>query len=249
MLDSHSPEALNIFRHPSIWRGKDLACTRAPGIPTGFSSLDTELPGGGWPVSSLTEIMPVHEGIGELRFLSPALAALSQADKFLAWINPPYRPYAPALAAAGIALQKILIVRTPGPRETLWATEQALRTNACGAVLAWPGANVDYAALRRLQISAEGGSAISFIFREASAAAAASPAPLRLRLETAHGDLAVHILKRRGNPSFCPVILTAGSIRPLPTETAYARSTAENLDRHASAGIAGGVISAGSLHV
>lgn len=104
MFDSRNTEVLNVFRHPSIWRGKDLACTRTPGIPTGFSSLDAELPGGGWPVSSIIEIMPAHEGIDELRFLSPALATLSQVGKFLAWINPPYRPYAPALATAGIAL-------------------------------------------------------------------------------------------------------------------------------------------------
>lgn len=118
----------------------------------------------------------------------------------------------------------------------------------CWSGLAWPSANVDYAALRRLLISAEGCSAISFIFRPVSAATAASPALLRLRLETAHGDLAVHILKRRGNPSFRPVILAAGAMRPLPIETAYTRSAAESLDHHASTGIAGGVIPASSLH-
>lgn len=249
MPESFSAAASSIFQHPSVWRGKDLARTRIPGVPTGFPSLDAELPGGGWPVSSLTEVMPAHEGIGELRFLSPALATLSKAGKYLTWINPPYRPYAPALAAAGIALQSILIVRTSGPRETLWAAEQALRANACGAVLIWPDAHVDYTALRRLQIAIEGSRTISFIFRPVTAVATASPAPLRLWLETSRGDLAVHILKRRGNPASHPVVLAAGALLPLPTETAYARNTAQSLDRHASAGTAGGAIPASRLHV
>ena len=248
MSDSPATVASHIFQHPSVWRGKDLARASTPGVPTGFPSLDAELPGGGWPVSSLTEVMPAHEGIGELRFLSPALAALSQTGKYLAWINPPYRPYAPALAAAGIALQKILIVKTPGPRETLWAAEQALRANACGAVLVWPGAHVDYTALRRLQIATEGSSTISFIFRPVAAVATASPAPLRLRLETSHGDLAVHILKRRGNPASHPVVLAARALLPLPTETVYARNATKSLDRDASPRTAGGTIPASSLH-
>ena len=248
MNDSRTAAASKLLQHPSIWRGKDLARTRTPGISTGFSSLDAELPGGGWPVSSLTEVMPAHEGIGELRFLSPALATLSQAGKYLAWIAPPYLPYAPALAAAQIDLQKILVVRTRSPLETLWAAEQALRANACGAVLVWPAPNADYATLRRLQIAAEGRSTVCFIFRPVAAETAASPAPLRLRLETVHGDLAVHILKRRGAPASTPIVLAAKALLPLPTETGYARNTIQSLDRNSLAGTAGGVIPASSLH-
>ena len=248
MHDSRTAVASEIPQHPSIWRGKDLARTRVPGISTGFVSLDAELPGGGWPVSNLTEIMPAHEGIGELRFLSPALAALSQSGKYIAWINPPYLPYAPAITAARIILQKVLIVKTAGARETLWAAEQALRANACGAVLVWPGPTVDYAALRRLQMAAEGSHTISFIFRPVSAGMTASPAPLRLRLETSCGDLAVQILKRRGNPASRPVVLAARELLPLPTETGYARNTVPSLDRHSSAGTAGGALPPSSLH-
>ena len=85
------------------------------------------------------EVIVRIEGIGELRILGSALAALSKQSRMLAWIAPPYLPYAPALAALGIDLKHILIVRTHSPRETLWATEQALRSQACGLIrhIAW----------------------------------------------------------------------------------------------------------------
>ena len=88
-----------LLNHPALWRGNELSRTAKPGVSTGFAALDQELPGGGWPQSALTEILPRHEGIGELHILGSALAALSKQSRMLAWIAPPYLPYAPALAA------------------------------------------------------------------------------------------------------------------------------------------------------
>ena len=127
-------------QHPALWRGGDLGRVTAPSLPTGFAALDAELPGGGWPAAALIEILPQHEGIGELRILGYALARLSNEGRSLAWIAPPYLPYAPALQAAGIDLARLLFIKTHTLKETLWAMEQALRSHACGAVLAWPGA-------------------------------------------------------------------------------------------------------------
>src|SRR5450830_1609947 len=89
-----------LLAYPALRRGSELACVTAPSLPTGFPGLDAELPGGGWPMGKLTEILPAHEGIGELRLLGYALAGLSAAGRRLAWIDPPHRLYAPALAAA-----------------------------------------------------------------------------------------------------------------------------------------------------
>jgi cell division inhibitor SulA/protein ImuA len=191
---------------PDIRRGGALAQVASPSVPTGFPALDAELPGGGWPTGCLTECLPAHEGIGELRLLGPALAALSGAGQRLAWIAPPHLPYAPALAAAGIALPQLLIVRTAAARDTLWAAEQALASAACGAVLAWPG-EVKYAELRRLQLAAEKARALAVLFRAPRAAREASPAALRLALATASGGLAVRILKRRGAVCARPIIV------------------------------------------
>src|SRR5258705_2816563 len=127
-----------LLDRPDIWRGQGLSRAGAPTLPCGFPGLDAELPGGGWPAGALTEILPAHEGIGELRLLGPALAGLSRRGLRLVWIAPPHLPYPPALAPAGLDIAKLVVVRTASTKGTLWATEQALVSNACGAVLAWP---------------------------------------------------------------------------------------------------------------
>ena len=202
----------SILDHPGVWRGSDLARVTAPSLPTGFPELDAELPGSGWLAGALTEILPAHEGIGELRLFGPTLAALTADGKWLAWIAPPHRPYAPALAAAGIDLARMLIVRTKSDRETLWAFEQALASRACGAVLAWPAA-ASYPELRRLQLAAEGSRGLAVLFRSplfaTRAAAESSSAALRIALDTANGGLALRILKRRGAPLDRAVLLPA----------------------------------------
>jgi hypothetical protein len=203
---SASPSFAALLARPDIRRGGELARVASASVPTGFPQLDAELPGGGWPTGSLTELLPSHEGIGELRILGPALATLALAGKRLAWIAPPYLPYAPALAAAGIDLARVLIVRTPTARDALWATEQALHSATCSAVLVWTP-DVKYVALRRLQLAAERSQAMAMLFRRPSAANEPSPAGLRLALHTAAGGLAVQILKRRGAVCERPVIV------------------------------------------
>jgi hypothetical protein len=228
-----------LLDRPDIWRGDSLSRAGTPAIPCGFPELDAELPGGGWPAGALTEILPAHEGIGELRLLGPALAGLSQRGLRLAWIAPPHLPYAPALAAAGIELANLVVVRATSPKEALWATEQALVSNACGAVLAWPR-GAKYAELRRLQIAAEGGRALAFLFRVPEAAGESSPAALRIALGTSDGGLAVRVLKRRGAPLAQPILL--------PAMPPAVRSKNHHVDRHPAAPAAARDFSARLVH-
>jgi len=227
-----------LLERPDIWRGDSLNRAGTPTVPCGFPELDAELPGGGWPAGALTEILPAHEGIGELRLLGPALAALSKRGARLVWIAPPHLPYAPALTAAGIDVTRLVIVRTASPKETLWAVEQALVSNACGAVLVWPR-GTKYAELRRLQIAAEGGRASAFLFRVPEAAGESSPAPLRIALGTSDGGLAVRVLKRRGAPLAQPILLP-----PMPP--AVHRN--HHVDRHPAARAAARDFSARLVH-
>jgi hypothetical protein len=161
-----------------------------------------ELPGGGCRTSPSCWC---REGIGELGLLAPALARLTCAGKE-GGVAGPYLPYAPALAAAGIDLPNLVLVRAAGRRDALWAAEQALRAGSCHALLAWlpsPG----YAHLRRLAVAAEASRAFFALFRPPQAAAESSPACLRLALEPAEGGLRVHILKRRGAQASAPLLL------------------------------------------
>ena len=199
---AHPVALADVLQRPDVWRGTG-ASAGVRAVASGFEALDAELPGGGWPAGALTEILPAHEGIGELRLLGPALARTTQP---LAWIAPPHLPYAPALAAAGVDPSKIIVVRAASEKDALWAAEQALRANACGAVLAWPR-RARYAELRRLQIAAEGGRALAFLFRPPEAATGSSPAPLRVAVGTDRGGLSLSLLKRRGIPLASPIVL------------------------------------------
>jgi cell division inhibitor SulA/protein ImuA len=211
-----NPSLESVLQHPGVWRGRQRAQTAEAALPTGFAALDELLPGGGWPRGALTELLIRRQGIGELRLLTPALARLSQEDGWLAWVAPPYVPYAAALAAAGIDLARLLVAKPATHDDAWWTAEQALRSGACGALLAWLRA-ADERRMRRLQLAAETGRAWGVLFRHARAAQDRSPAALRLLLEPAGDGLAVHVLKRRGGPVSQPVVValpSAGMRRP-----------------------------------
>ncbi|HEX4986324.1 MAG TPA: translesion DNA synthesis-associated protein ImuA [Burkholderiales bacterium] len=188
----------SLLQNPAIWRGDEPARVALPGIPTGFAALDAELPGGGWPRGMVGELLTERHGIGELSLLMPALARLSQQEGWLVLVAPPWIPYAPALAAHGVRLSRLIVASTASDRDTWWAAEQSLRAGNCPAVLAWPSA-ISEQGLRRLQLAAEEGGSFGVVFGEAVRAVIPSPAPLRLRLGVHRDRLSVTILKRRGS--------------------------------------------------
>ena len=198
-----------LLRRADLWRGDAAATPPLPGVPTGFDALDACLPGGGWPAGALTEILSEGEGAA-LRLALPSLARLSREDKWLVWVAPPYIPYAPALAAARVRLEQMLVVTPGNDGDALWAAEQALRARGHGAVLIWlPKAHPR--ALRRLQLAAEAGEGVGLVFRPERARAESSPAALRLRVEAApDGRLNVHVVKSRGGWGMPSLTLSAG---------------------------------------
>jgi hypothetical protein len=202
---SHPPASLEdvLLRQP-VWRGAAFVQTVSRVVPTGFAMLDHELPGGGWPGGALAEILYAREGIGELQLVLPALAALAAAGHRIALIAPPHLPYAPALAAAGVKLSSLAVVRVSSRLDALWAAEQSLRAGACRAVLVWLG-GARYADLRRLALAAEKNQGMGLVFRPAQEAAQPSSACLRIALAPDAGRVAVEILKRRGTPATRPL--------------------------------------------
>ena len=195
-----------LLRHPGLWRGDRLATTALPGLASGHAALDALLPGGGWPQGALTELIVAEPGIGEFSLVLPALATLSREDRWIVLIAPPHLPYAPALAAATVSLSRLLLVRAANTADTLWAMEQALRSGACAAVLAWPGGSNERAQ-RRLQLAAEAGASWGVWFTPARQAASTSTAALRLKLAPAEGGIEVRFLKRRGGGPVPPLVL------------------------------------------
>ena len=212
----------------AVWRAHQLGRAVTPVLASGFEALDDELPGGGWPLSALTELLLPHAGIGELRLLAPVLAAQQREQRCLMWFDPPAAPCAWALSALGIDMRQLVLVRSRQPlksraRERLpaadvwWALEQALKSGHVGAVVAWLPARLPADALRRLQLAAQAHGGLVFLLRDATQRTQPSPAPLRLLLASAGPDqLRVALLKRRGPPQAQPLTLALPAVLSTP---------------------------------
>ncbi|WP_396334119.1 translesion DNA synthesis-associated protein ImuA [Burkholderia anthina] len=196
------PEAI----HPALWRASQLARSSVRGVDTGHPELTDELPGGGWPAGALVELLAQQPGIGELRLLAPVLAR--SAGRPVVLIQSPHALQPLALAYWGIDPAGFVSLPTPRTADALWAAEQALRAGTCAAVLLWQS-HVRADALRRLNLAAQSGSALFFLFRPVAAARDASPAPLRLALAPRRDGIEVRFVKRRGpardTPLFVPL--------------------------------------------
>jgi hypothetical protein len=198
-----------LVQFPGVWRGGELEQAVHPVVATGHAALDAELPGGGWPMGTLSEVLHDGSGIGEVSFLAGALARAAEGNRMLAWIHPPHLPYAPALAQAGIPLERCLVVRPANREDALWAAEQAMKSGACGAVMLWLESRAahgeEYAWLRRLQMAAESGRAMAVLFRSTAAERISTPSHLRVVLLHEGGVLKARIPKRRGPPLNHPI--------------------------------------------
>lgn len=199
-----------LLHNAAIWRGSEHSRVESDSIASGFNAFDEVL--GGWPLGALIELVTRHEGIGEFSVLLPALARLSKDERWIALIDPPYIPYAPALFHAGIDLAKIVVIRVPGTADTLWAMNQALHSGACSAVIGWP-ASITEQAIRRLQLASEAGQALGVYFARPGAAMRTSPVPYRLRIGGSIDNIRIEVLKRRGGNPASPIHIENAAYR------------------------------------
>jgi hypothetical protein len=202
-----SDDALSgLLEKTGLWRASSIDADYKQHCSTGFTNLDQELPGAGWPVDGVTEFLHNRAGIGELRLLAPALARMThEQNRWVLFVSPPYIPYPPALAQAGIDLTRVIVSLPKNPKDYLWVLEKALSSQSCSAVITWPG-RIHEKQIRRLQLASKDGYSWGILFRPGESSKNASPAELRLRLRPLPGyspgkdnsAIAVKILKRRG---------------------------------------------------
>lgn len=242
---ARSPTLVLPDLHADVWHAHALAAAPLPVQRSGHAALDAQLPGGGWPVGALTEILQPPGVHSEWRLLLPALARSGHGAVLL--VGAPHLPFAPALAAQGLQAQRLLHIHAPAAAQRLWACEQALRCAGVDAVLAWlPQARSDQ--LRRLQMAASEYNKLLFVMRPAAAQDEASPAVLRLHVRPqpqpstaplrqsaplaphlpVWDGLEVGLLKRRGPPLDTPLHLQARNAR---LQMQLAASLAYALDR------------------
>jgi hypothetical protein len=204
------PAVAQLLHNPLLWLGRSKACVQCT-VTSGFAELDRELPGGGWPQGSLTELLVDSEGIGELRLLLPALARLSRSGAWIALVASPHLPYAPAFARAGIDPGRVAVVEAEEEKNRWWAAEQVLRSDSAGALVFWPQ-SINDARLRRLTVATQEVATLAFLFARAERASLPSPAALRIRLSPAGEKLRLDVFKRRGGVTARPLQIDVAAV-------------------------------------
>lgn len=227
---------------PGVWRGDALAQAQQRVLATGHAPLDVQLPGGGWPLGAMSELLLPPHVRSEWALLLPALARLlSDAPGHAVLVAPPLEPFMPALQAAGVPVPRLCRIHPAGSGADMaaaWACEQALRCRDVRAVLAWLP-QVAAPMLRRLQLAAAQNQQLLWVLRPEGARQQASPAPLRLWLQPQGDELLVHVLKRRGPPALHPVALPARG--PLLAAVLQAQAERRQQAQAAARGMAAGI--------
>ncbi len=163
------PDGLPPAVRAALWRADTLGSPVSTVLPSGWPELDKQLPGGGWPCHSLTEILSPQPSVLEWRLVGPALRHFADQGKTVAPIGPPKSPHLPGLVHFGLNERHFVWICAAAPAQRLWCSEQLIKANAAGAVLAWlPQARPDQ--IRRLQVCAQNAEGPVFLFRPAVAA-------------------------------------------------------------------------------
>jgi protein ImuA len=209
----HSIHHVDPATLPHVWRVEDLAPAKDT-LRTGHEALDAALPGGGWPMGSVIEVLQQSPAQHVWNLAGPALASIMRDQPGpVVLVGAPLHPFAPGLRARGLVPERLLCVQAEQPRLRLWAAEQALRCAEVAAVLAWlPAARNEE--LRRLQLAAQQHGRLLFVFRSIEHRLESSPAALRLQVQGTD-RLEVEIVKRRGPPLLARIELPGAPPRLL----------------------------------
>jgi len=142
--------------------GADACC-----ISTGLAELDALAPGGGFTPGAIHEVLGVT---ATPPFLLPVLVARAagQQGGWVAWCDTRGELYPPAVAALGLPLERLLVLRPRAPADALWAVAECLRCRGIAACVAAPP-RLSRVQARRLQLAAEHGGGLGILIRPAGA--------------------------------------------------------------------------------
>ena len=134
-------------------------------LPFGITDIDSRLPGGGLTLGALHEI--AGGGNGAVDGAAAALFAAGIAARTrgkVMWVITRPDLFAPALAQAGLAPDRVIYVEAGNDKTVLACIEEGLHHGGLGAVVG-EVARLDMTASRRLQLCAEASGTIGIALR------------------------------------------------------------------------------------
>jgi protein ImuA len=157
----------------NLLAAKQSSPARKRSFQTSIQALDELAPGGAFQRGA------VHEFLSPPRSAPPKslvllLAQIAQeAGGAIAWSDPRRELYPPALAAVGIDLRRLLLLRSANRADEFWGIAECLRSGGVSATIA-SIEQLSQIEARRLQLAAERGGGIGLFMRAAHSRASAN---------------------------------------------------------------------------
>jgi hypothetical protein len=188
-----------------------------PVLPSGWPELDAALPDQGFPRGVIELAAPRALGGGTSIALAVVRAAQQRdARAWCAWVDSEATLYGPAVARAGVDLDRLLVVRPP-VRSAGRVAVRVAEARACEVIVVdglteaprTKRALEPEILIRKLSLASERGGATILLITDSLAPRAATwPVALRLELGRAPGHLVVRVAKdRRGRASLAKAIV------------------------------------------
>jgi len=181
-------------------------------VSTGCAALDRVLPFEGVRRGSLTEWLSEQPGSGAESLALLLTREACRDHGVVVLLDRQKEIYPPAVVAAGIDAERLIVVHPETDADELWAADQALRSRAAGAVWLWRERLRPHD-FRRLRLAAECGGAVGVLLRPARVLGQATWADVQMLVRpwgaVGSGQWAV------GSENSLPLLPTAHC--PLPT--------------------------------
>jgi protein ImuA len=176
------------------------AFAKKPVFATGLDAIDSLLPGGGLARGAVHELL-TEEGKGLPLFVAAVLAKAAgtpsphrpiapSPHRPIIWSDPDAALYPPALAAAGIPLDRLFLLRPRSEADEVWALAECLRCKGVAATVASPK-RLSRIEARRLQLAAEDGGGVGILLRRCGAGSSQYAAATRWLVAPVPGERTV----------------------------------------------------------
>lgn len=171
--------------------GKELHASVGRSFQTEIKLLDNLAPAGKWACGAVHELL-TDPTQGIPRLLATMIArGKTQADastsSAIVWCDPHRQLYPPALAALGIDLNQLILLRPKSPADELWAIAECLRCSAVAMTIASPE-KLSQIEARRLQLAAERGGGVGLLLRHTGRTSTHYAAATRWHVSPAPGE-------------------------------------------------------------
>jgi protein ImuA len=132
----------------------------------GLGPVNQAFPGEKFPVGAIHEFITTNNTqlAASGGFIAGIMGQLMQAGGIALWIGTRRATFPVALSSFGIEPHHIIFIDTQTEKETLWATEEALKCNGIAAVVA-EIKELNFTASRRLQLAVEESQVTGFLIR------------------------------------------------------------------------------------